>query len=148
MPRHPELADISGPLPAEDDLGVQDYLDQFGEALTQGDAKAIADQWAVPAFVLGAGMARPVSTRAEIEDFFAGARDQYNARGVTDTRAEIVRLDPIHDSLVMVRVHWPWLNAAGETVGGECSTYTLERQDADSEWKLRVVVMHGAEALN
>lgn len=146
MPRHPELADISAPLAAEDDLGVQDYLDAFGEALTRGDA--IAQMWAVPAFVLGAGMARPVSTREEVEEFFGGARAQYNARGVTDTRAEIVRLDLIHDGLVMVRVHWPWLDASGETVGGECSTYTLERDSADGDWRLRIVVMHGAEALN
>jgi ketosteroid isomerase-like protein len=147
MPRHPELADIRSALATEDDSGVQHYLDQFGEALTRGDAKAIADMWAVPAFVLGAGMAQPVRSREEVEQFFSGARDQYNERGVTDTRAEIVRLDSIHDALVMVRVHWPWLDAQGETVGGECSTYTLER-DEDGDWKMRVVVMHGAEALN
>jgi hypothetical protein len=59
-----------------------------------------------------------------------------------------VRLDSIHDALVMVRVHWPWLDADGETVGGECSTYTLEREGADGQWKMRIVVMHGAEAVN
>lgn len=146
MPRHPELVDLNAPLAAEDDSGIQEYLDEFGAALTRGDSEAIAEMWAIPAFVLGAGMARPVNTRAEVAAFFGAAREGYNARGVTDTRAEIVRLDPIHDSLVMVRVHWPWLDDEGEALGGECSTYTLEREDG--AWKMRVVVMHGAEAVN
>lgn len=147
MPRHPDLDELLTQASPEDDLGVQDYLDAFGEALTRGDGKTIAEMWAIPAFVVGPGMTRPVMHKEEVEQFFGGAREQYNARGVADTRAEIVRLDPIHDGLVMVRVHWPWLDADGETVGGECSTYTLER-DEDGDWKLRVAVMHGTEALN
>jgi hypothetical protein len=71
MPRHPELANIRAPLATEDDLGVQDYLDQFGEALTRGDASAIAEMWAVPAFVLGAGLAQPVMSQEQVEEFSA-----------------------------------------------------------------------------
>ena len=41
--------------------------------------------WAVPALVLGDPMARPVSTLLEVEQFFGGAKEQYHARGISDT---------------------------------------------------------------
>jgi hypothetical protein len=142
----PELETMLSQAPP-DDLGVQAYLDEFAKALTEGDGEAIAQMWETPAFILGAGMARPLNSREEVEEIFGGAREQYNAMGVTDTRAVIVRLDEINDELVMVRVHWPWLDASGAEVGGECSTYTLARRDG-GDWKLRVAVMHGQEAVN
>lgn len=138
-----EIARAAG----EDDLGVQDYLDAFAQALTSGDAKAIAEMWETPAFVIGDEMAQAVQDQGEVESFFAGVREQYNSRGITDTRAEIVRVDAITDKTVIVRVRWPYLDADGEEIGGEASTYTLQR-DAEGEWKIRVVVMHGVEAVN
>jgi hypothetical protein len=133
--------------PPNDDLGVQAYLDRFAEALTAGDGEAIAAMWHTPAFVLGADRAHVVNSPEEVAEFFGGAREQYSAMGVTDTKAEIVRLDEVNDRLVMVRVHWPWLDAEGNEVGGETSTYTLSREK-DEDWKLRVAVMHGQEAVN
>lgn len=149
MPRQPETEPIIMPAaPADqDDLGVQAYLDAFGAAVTAGDGKTIAKMWDVPAFVIGDEMVKVISDSAEIEHFFGGARAQYNDRGVTDTRADIVRVDEISDRIVSVRVRWPHLNAQGLEVGAETSTYTLRRDD-DGEWKLRVAIMHGAEALN
>lgn len=147
MPRDPDLETMLTQAPPDDDLGVQAYLDRFAEALTAGDGEAIAAMWQAPAFVLGADMARVVNSSAEVAEFFGGAREQYNAMGVTDTKAEIVRLDEVNDRLVMVRVHWPWLDAEGNEVGGETSTYTLSREK-DEDWKLRVAVMHGQEAVN
>jgi ketosteroid isomerase-like protein len=147
MPRDPELETMLTQPHPDDDLGVQAYLDRFAEALTEGDGEAIAKMWQTPAYVLGAEMARVVNTPEEVAEFFGGAREQYNAMGVTDTKAEIVRLDEISDRLVMVRVHWPWLDADDNEIGGETSTYTLARE-GDGDWKLRVAVMHGQEAVN
>lgn len=147
MPRDPELETMLTQPRPDDDLGVQAYLDRFAEALTAGDGMAIAAMWQTPAYVLSAEMARVVNTQEEVAEFFGGAREQYNAMGVTDTKAEIVRLDEVSDHLVMVRVHWPWLDADGNEVGGETSTYTLSREQ-DDDWKLRVAVMHGQEAVN
>lgn len=149
MPRQPEPDDLAIPLaPEPDDLGVQDWLEAFTDALIAGQDDAIADMWDMPAFALGQDVAYPITDKKQITDLLAEAREQYNARGVIDTRAEIVRVDQINDTLVMVRVHWPWLDGHGEEVGGETSTYTLQRENADSEWKARVVVMHGPEAVN
>ena len=67
---------------------VQEILDRLAEAVTEGNGKAVAKMWAVPALVLGDTMARPVSTLLEVEQFFGGAKEQYNARGISDTRAD------------------------------------------------------------
>jgi hypothetical protein len=144
MPRAPELEEMLHQ-PKGGDPGVQDYLDTFAQALTAGDGEAIADLWETPAFVIAADMVRTVDDRSEVADFFGGAREQYNKLGITGTRAEIVRLDAISDRLVNVTVRWPYLDAHGRETGGETSTYTLRRGD-DGDWKMRVAVMHGAEA--
>lgn len=143
----PDLEEMLHQPTPEDDLGVKAYLDRFAEALTGGDGDAIAKMWQTPAFVLSADMARAVNTPAEVAEFFGGAREQYREIGITDTRAEIVRLDEISDHLVMVRVRWPYLDDAGHEMGAETSTYTLARE-GDGDWKLRVAVMHGQEAVN
>lgn len=123
---------------------VQEFLDRFARALTAGDGRGVAALWEAPAFVLG-DEAMPVASREEVERFFSGARSEYNARGVTDTRAEIVDLRWPNDRIALVEVRWPWLDAAGREKGSESSTYTLHR-DAQGELKLRVAVMHGATA--
>ena len=146
MARDPNLEEIQRPPPA-DDLGVEDFLESFARAITAGDGQAIATMWETPAFVLGAEMARVVENAPDIAALFGGAREQYNAIGIVDTKPEIVRLDEINDRLVIVRVHWPWLDEQGREVGAETSTYTLAR-NGDGEWRLRIAVMHGAEAVN
>lgn len=133
--------------PPGDDLGVKDFLDRFAEAFTSGDGAAVAEFWETPAFVLSADMAQPVNEASEVAEFFGGARDQYNEIGITGTRAEIVRLDEISDHLVMVRVRWPYLDKDRQEMGAETSTYTLARM-GDGDWKIRVSVMHGQEAVN
>lgn len=143
----PELEDMLHQVKPKDDFGVQDFLDGFGKALTAGDVEAIADMWELPAFVLGDGMARPVGARDQVAEFFGGARAHYNQLGIVDTKPQIVRLDEISDHLVMVRVRWPYLDAQNREVGAECSTYTLTREGA-GDWKLRIIVMQGQEALN
>jgi hypothetical protein len=123
---------------------VQDYLDRFGEAITSGDVSAIAALWETPAFVIDDRAAIPVASIGEVEKFFAGAKDQYNAQGITKTKAEILDLDWISDNLVVVRVRWPYQNDAGKTLGAESSSYTLKRS-GDGDFKMRVVLMRGVE---
>lgn len=147
MARDPYLEEMLPQAPPDDDLGVHEFLNGFAEALTQGDGAAIANMWETPAYVLGQDMARVVSEPQEVADFFGGARDQYREIGITNTRAEIVRLDEITDRMVMVRVRWPYLDKSGREMGAETSTYTLAKHDK-GDWKLRIAVLHGAEAVN
>lgn len=147
MARDPYLEEMLPQPPPDDDLGVKTYLDGFAKALTAGDDVAIAQMWETPAFVLGQDMARVVNAPEEVADLVGGARAQYAEIGITDTRAEIVRLDEITDQMVMVRVRWPYLDAQGREMGAETSTYTLVRGDS-GDWKLRIAVVHGREAMN
>ncbi|MES1158984.1 MAG: hypothetical protein ABUL42_03730, partial [Terricaulis silvestris] len=142
MPRTSLILEESDLIITEvEDLGVQEFLDTMGIALTAGDGAAAAALWEAPAFILGPQGAHGVRTASQLELFFDAGREKYNARGVVDTRPEIIRLDEINDTVVMVRVRWPWLDEKGREVGAETSTYTLQRNDY-GDWKLRVALMH------
>lgn len=121
---------------------VQAYLDRYAKALTSGDVETIVTMWQVPALVLSDDMIRAVSSAAEIEAFFAGAKDQYNKRGITDTRGEIDREEWVTDRCVIVDVRWPYLDAKGQDLGSESSTYTL-RRDERGDLKMCVALMRG-----
>lgn len=146
MPRQPHLEEmLSQPQP--DDLGVQEFLDAFALALTSGDTNTIVELWETPAFIIGDQVVGVLEDAEDIRARFHEAKTNYNTIGIVATNAEIVRLDEITDRIVSVRVRWPYLDAAGVEVGAEASTYTL-RRNADGEWRLRVALMHGQEAVN
>ena len=121
---------------------VQQYFDRFAAAMTSGDTKPMAKLWGVPAFVIGSAEARVVQSEAEVEQFFGGAKDIYNERGIVGTRAEIVDLDWVAADLVIATVRWPYLDGNDRTVGEESSSYTLLRGE-DGGFKLRVITMRG-----
>jgi hypothetical protein len=125
------------------DHEVQQYLDRMGKAITAGDGETIAGMWDLPALVIGDTMLQAVSTREELASFFGGAREQYNSRGITDTRAEIVTLEWATDRIAIVTVRWPYLDESGREMGEESSTYTLRRNDA-GELKMVSALMRGA----
>lgn len=127
------------------DAGVQDLLDRFARAVTAGDGDEIASLWAVPAFVIGDDMVRAVNSLEEVKEFFSGAKEQYNARGITDTRPDVFGLEWVTDRIAVVDVRWPYLDERGKEVGEEASTYTLRRDDA-GDLKLHVALMRGASA--
>jgi hypothetical protein len=124
------------------DTSVQSFLDKLGRAVTSGDGAAAARLWTTPGFVVGDDMVRAIATSDEVAAFFGGAKEEYNRRGIVDTRAEIVRLTWPTDRLAIVEVRWPYLDAKGDEVGDETSTYTLRRDD-DGELRLVVALMHG-----
>jgi hypothetical protein len=125
-----------------DDAGVQKFLDTFARALTAGDGRTIATMWDLPALLVWDQGIKAVTERNEVEQFFAGAKDQYNQRGITDTRAQILYLDRVTERIAVAKVRWPYIDARGNEVGEESSTYTLRRGD-DGKLKVCVVVMHG-----
>lgn len=112
--------------------------------MTSGDTKAVAQLWEAPAFVIDEHASIAVPDLDAVERFFAGAKDQYNAQGITTTQAEITDLDWVTDNLVVARVRWPYLDESGNGLGAESSSYTLKR-NADGDFKLRVVLMRGVE---
>jgi len=127
----------------DDEADVQELLDRMAKALTAGDGRTVASLWETPALVVGDEMLQAVRTAAELEQFFSGAKDQYNKMGITDTRADIVRLSWATPRIAIAQVRWPYLDARGEEVGEETSTYTL-RRDQVGALKICAAVMHGA----
>jgi ketosteroid isomerase-like protein len=126
----------------DDEADIQAFLDKMAKALTAGDGRTIATMWETPALVVGDEMLMAVRTPQEVERFFSGAKDQYNKMGITDTRGDITRLTWATARIAIVQVRWPYLDAKGEEVGEETSTYTLKRNQG-GEFKLCAAVMHG-----
>lgn len=124
------------------DAGVQAFFDRLGRALEAADGRTIGAMWDVPALVVADQGMHAVSSLGEVEQFFSLAALQYQQRGIRQTRAEIVRLDWATDRLAIVRVRWPHLDAAGDEMGEETTTYTLRRGD-DGDLKICVAVLHG-----
>ena len=118
----------SGPRVGPDNAAVRALLAKLARAVTSGDGKAAAAIWATPALVIGDDMALTVGSSADIQDVFGGAKAQYNARGITDTRPDILRLDWVTHRIAIVEVRWPYLAADGDEVGEETSTYVIRRE--------------------
>ncbi len=123
---------------------VQEFLNRFAAALLAGDGDTIAALWEVPAFVIGREGVHAIASHAQISQFFGGARQQYNERGITGTRADLIDLERIDDRIVVATVRWPHLDAKGREVAAESSDYTLRRDDR-GVLKLRSVLMRGME---
>lgn len=147
MSRETEIEALLHQPPSEDDLGVQDFLEAFALAVSEGNAGALAEMWETPGFVLSQEFAYTLDDDDAIAELYAESRERYNSRGVTHTRPQIVRLDEITDRLVCVRVRWPWLDSDDIEMGADVATYTL-RVGEDGDWKIRVVLIHGPEALS
>ncbi len=123
---------------------VHDVLSRVARAVTSGDGAAMAALWEVPAFVIGADSVMAIERTEQISKFFGGAKQQYNDRGIVDTRPDIRGLERIGDRMVIASVRWPYLDAAGKVVGAESSDYTLRRDDTGA-FKIRCVLMRGVE---
>jgi hypothetical protein len=124
------------------DQEVQDYMDRYARALTDGDGETVASMWEVPALVVGEEQALTITELQQVKDFFGGAKPTYNERGIFGTRAELLDVDRISDNLVNCLVRWAHLDANEAEVGEESSNYTL-RRGSDGQLKMRVVVMRG-----
>ena len=121
---------------------VQDLLDVLANAVTAGDGETVATLWDTPGFVIGADDVIVIESKEQIAKFFGGAKSEYNDRGITSTRADILDLERVGDRIVIAAVRWPYLTADGKQVGSESSDYTLRRDDS-GKLKVRSVLMRG-----
>jgi hypothetical protein len=140
MPEHQRDQDQPADQPYSDD--VLQFFDAYALALLRGDERAIAAMWEAPALVVGDAGVQAIASTDEIERFFAGAKDEYAARHITGTRADVQRLEWVTDRIAIARVWWPYLDEHGHQIGAESSTYTLRRDD-HGQLRLRVATMHG-----
>lgn len=111
---------------AGNDDAVREMLERFARAFTTGDGPGAAACWEVPALVVAEDGSRAVSSLSEVAAFFGGAAQQYQAKGITGTRVDVRGIDWYTPRLAAVRVRWPYLDDAGQEVGGaEESVYLV-----------------------
>jgi ketosteroid isomerase-like protein len=122
---------------------VEDFVTRYADALVAGDGRTIASMWEPPALVLADDGVTYVSSTLEVERFFAAAKDKYFAHGVVRTRPEILREDWATQRIVVADILWRNLDAQGDEVGREASTYMLRRSD-EGELKLHVVLIRSS----
>ena len=132
--------EVLRPTPGRDDEAVENFLKRYANALSQGQSATIAQMWQAPALVVSDSGVVAVGAEVEVDRFFAAAKAQYDARGITSTRPEIMRIQWLTDRVVSVDVRWPQLDARGEELGAESSSYTL-RRDEEGELKVRVAII-------
>lgn len=123
---------------------IRGMLQRFAHAFTSGDGPGAAACWEVPALVVSAEGNRAVATLEEVGAFFGGAKDQYNAHGVTGTRVDVQGIAWHTPSLASVTVRWPWLDAEGREVGRSESSCYVVRVNGDTA-KICAVLLLGTE---
>jgi hypothetical protein len=123
---------------------VQELLNRIAKAITAGDGDTVAKLFEYPAFVIHNGGAMAIDSFEQTAKFFGSGKAEYNKRGITDTRGDIIDLEKIGDDLVVVEVRWPYLDANGKEIGGERSDYTLLR-DSQGKLRIRSILMRGEE---
>lgn len=124
------------------DPAVQGFLDEMAKALIGGDGKLAASLWSLPALIVSDQFVEAVNSVEQLEKMFGGAKEQYNAKGITNTRGEIQRLEWLTDRIALVSVRWPWLDRNGTEHGDESSTYVL-RKDDGGRLRMHAALMQG-----
>lgn len=122
---------------------VQAMLEKFARAFTQGDGKAAATCWEVPALIVADQGTKAIATLEEVEAFYGSAVKQYNDMGITDTRPELQSITWLTDKLATVHVAWPYVDAQGQQrAESEASTYVMRLGD-DGQPRISVAIMMG-----
>ena len=116
---------------------LQGFFEEMARALTEGDAKRVAECWAVPGLFVTDVMAAPVESHEQVREIFEANIGLYRSKGITATSPEIVAIHNSTARLVAVDVRWPYLDATGTPKGEEVSSYVVW---IDDEGKPRIRV--------
>jgi hypothetical protein len=119
---------------------VQDMFDQLAKALTAGDGDAVAALWETPGLVIGAHCVLAMTSQEKVAEFFCKAKHKYNEHGITNTRADLLDIEPVGERIVLVSVRWAHLGPNARELGHESFDYTLRRND-DGKVKIRSMLL-------
>lgn len=115
--------------------GLQEFLDRFTTALTAGDGEGAAACFEYPAFMAMSGASggnQVLQEPGTVAAFFGQAPQQYHAKGVEQTFADIEQVDWLSDDFVLVRARFPYIDRHGNDMGdSESSVYVLRKSDPD-----------------
>jgi hypothetical protein len=129
-----------------EDHDISEMLARLGEALSSGNPSAVADCWAIPGLVLSDEGTRPVTSREEVERFFADAIAWYRSQGITSTKATLERVDHISKGIAAVDVLWPGFDATGQRKGNAERSHYLLHAGAEGRPRIRVALARSSAA--
>lgn len=122
---------------AAEQAAIQRFFDGFTQALTSGDGRAAAQCFEYPALMVMSAVGdyggnQPLQDQPSVAAFFDRAPEQYQAKGVHQTTANLEGIHWVADDLALVRAHFPYLDEDGNDLGdGETSLYLLRRTPDD-----------------
>lgn len=118
---------------------VRGFLEDYGQALSEGDLPEIVNCWEVPALVLSDQGARTVIESAEVEQFFAGAVEWYRAQGLLATKPSSVEIKRLSERLISADARWSMIDTGGVEKPSDHSLYILSIAD-DGQPRIRVAI--------
>ncbi len=118
---------------------IRRCLEHIGQALSAADPHGIADCWALPALVLSDEGAIVLTEAGQIESFFTRAIEGYRSQGLTATRPQLERVEPLSEKLTSVDVRWPTFDATGAEKASERSHYILQLGE-DGQQRIQVAL--------
>jgi hypothetical protein len=104
---------------------IRPFFVGLGSALSRGDPAGAAACFAVPSLIPTDEGATLFTDQPQIEEMFAGAVEQYRARGITATSPIIERIQEFTERLIGVDVRWPYVDDRGNPGGDEVSSYVV-----------------------
>lgn len=110
---------------------AEEFVIEYGTALSAGDGERVASMWEIPALVLSDGSSIAVTSREQVAEFFGVQPAYYAEQGIHATRAVSVAIEQLSDELCSADVRWVGLDAEGRATNHhELSTYVLRRDEA------------------
>lgn len=108
---------------------AQTFFDTYAGALLDRDARAIAEQYAIPALIEFPGQAIAVSDPSQTEQFFSGAFAQYD--GVTEAKPTI--------DVVAATGHSIWADVTWSYDGTARERFIYQLVLTDERWQIAVL---------
>lgn len=144
--RHPNT-DKSAPKKSfnHNEFRVREFLEDYGQALSNGKVDQLANMWSYPSLVVGEQMLMAVTSPDQVRNFFAQARKQHNRQGIMHTHPVIEGLEWPTAHVAMVWVRWPYVVDNNQAHYHESAVYTLKCDDS-GEVKILQAIVKGSEA--
>lgn len=114
---------------------ISEMLDRLGKAVS-GDLNGVSACYAFPGLFLIAEESTIFETSEEFERLFAQGRQWYVDQGIVETRAEILRFDPMTDGIAAIDVRWPGFDNEGSETYSETSHYVVQLVNAEPRIRL------------
>ena len=104
---------------------LTEFFDRYGAALTMGDIPAVAGCYALPGMVVADSYSFTFTSPATVALSFLGAAPAYREHQIVAANAQLLDVQQLSGSLILVAVEWEYLDAGGNALTGERYRYVL-----------------------